>query len=314
MQPDVSVVIPTYNRRSFLEEAIQSCFDGNEGFNVEVVVVDDGSTDGTREYLQQLSDERLRPIYQKHQGGQVARNRGLDEAQGEYVKFLDDDDWLAAGTLRKEVVLLRKTGADMCTGGCQFVDRQGQPLGNPDFPVFQDLLVACFEGTVGPQPLRHTYQTSFAQRLCWNEELPCRQDYGFILEAALERPNHVHGDIVTGYKRQHKGGLSESVESREESTMVHLRLLQEAAESLGDSEARVRRAAATGLWRWGRLNAVRNRQAFLETWSLIKKVCPDFLPPRSNWLLSISDRLFGAKTTELLLLPVRKIKTATGIT
>jgi hypothetical protein len=96
--------------------------------------------------------------------------------------------------------------------------------------------------------------------------------------------------------------------------MVHLRLLQEAAESLEGDKSKIRKAAAKGLWKWGRLNAVWNRQAFLDTCSLIQDVCPDFLPPRSNWLLSISDHLFGAKTTELLLLPVRKIKTAVGTT
>jgi len=49
MRPDVSVVIPTYNRRSMVQQAIESCFEGNDEIDVEVVVVDDGSTDGTRE-------------------------------------------------------------------------------------------------------------------------------------------------------------------------------------------------------------------------------------------------------------------------
>jgi len=57
MPPDVSVVIPTYNRKEYLKKAISSCFDGNEDINIEVIVIDDGSTDGTREYLKELSDD-----------------------------------------------------------------------------------------------------------------------------------------------------------------------------------------------------------------------------------------------------------------
>lgn len=71
--PDVSVVIPTYNRENYLRRAVASCFDGNVGLDVEVVVVDDGSSDGTRKYL----DDRVRPIFQEHQGSQVVQQRAL---------------------------------------------------------------------------------------------------------------------------------------------------------------------------------------------------------------------------------------------
>ncbi len=303
---DISVVIPTYNRRDYLKQAISSCFAGNERISVEVVVVDDGSTDGTRAYLERLDDDRVRPVFQEHHGGQVARNRGLSEAEGEYVKFLDDDDWLAAGTLQEEVSIFRQREVDMCTGGCQFVDGEGKPLGDPDLPVFEDLLIACFEGTIGPQPLRHTYRASFAKRLRWNEDLPCRQDYGFILSAALERPRHIHSGIVTGYKRQHEEGLSESAESQKQSAMVHLRLLREAAKSLEKNEDEVSRAAAEGLWKWGRLNAVQDWSEFQTTCRLIRNVSPGFSPSRDRWLLSVADRLWGPKTTESLILPLRK--------
>jgi len=306
--PDVSVVIPTYNRKEYLRKAIASCFEGNEDVDVEVVVVDDGSTDGTRECLEDLDDDRVRPIFQGHQSGQVARNRGLQEARGVYVKFLDDDDWLASGTLQEEVAILQEEEADMCTGGCLFVDQDENPLGAPDFPMFEDLLVACFEGTVGPHPLRHAYRTSFVRELRWDEDLPCRQDYGFVLTVALEGPDHAHSNVMTGYKRQHEEGLSETAESQKKATMVHLRLLQEAAQSLEEEQKEARKAAAKGLWEWGRVNAVRDWTVFQETIHLIQEIDPGFTPSRGLRLLSLADRLWGSKTTELLTLPVRKLK------
>jgi glycosyltransferase involved in cell wall biosynthesis len=122
VQPDLSVDIPTYNREEYLRGAIASCFAENEGVSVEVVVVDDGSTDGTRTYLEELDEDRVRTIFREHQGGQVGRNRGLSEAKGEYVKFLDDDDWLAASALAREVGALQRTGADVCVGTYQSVN------------------------------------------------------------------------------------------------------------------------------------------------------------------------------------------------
>ena len=125
-QPDISVVIPTYNRKEYLQQAISSCFEGNEGIGVEVVVVDDGSTDGTRAFLEELDHDRVRPFFQEHQGGQVARNRGLAEAQGTYIKFLDDDDWLAEGTLSREVEALEQTESAVCYGPYLAVEADGR--------------------------------------------------------------------------------------------------------------------------------------------------------------------------------------------
>lgn len=95
--PKVSIILPTYNRLGFLEEAIRSITSQELG-DWELIVVDDGSTDGTGDYLAQRLKNLVQPwqyIYQNNQGAYHARNRGLDEARGEYVAFYDSDDsWL----------------------------------------------------------------------------------------------------------------------------------------------------------------------------------------------------------------------------
>jgi glycosyltransferase involved in cell wall biosynthesis len=102
----VSVIIPTYCRAALLEQAIASV--RKQDFeDYEIIVVDDGSTDDTRDRIREFGDE-VRYIYQNNQGLSAARNKGLSAAKGEYIALLDDDDWWMPGKLRLQVQILDK--------------------------------------------------------------------------------------------------------------------------------------------------------------------------------------------------------------
>lgn len=89
----VSVVIPTYNRASYVTMAIKSAL-AQSYHDYEIIVVDDGSTDGTRDVLEPYRD-RIRYMYQDNEGVSAARNTGIQESRGEWIAFLDsDDEWL----------------------------------------------------------------------------------------------------------------------------------------------------------------------------------------------------------------------------
>ena len=89
--PKVSVIIPTYNRKDYIAEAIDSVL--NQTYtNYEIIVVDDGSTDGTGELLRKRYGDKIRFFYKENGGCASARNYGIREARGEYVVFLDSDD------------------------------------------------------------------------------------------------------------------------------------------------------------------------------------------------------------------------------
>lgn len=89
--PKVSVIIPSYNRGNFIEETINSVL--NQTFNnFEILVVDDGSTDNTKEIVSKIKDERLKYIYKENGGVSSARNLGMTKAAGKFICFLDSDD------------------------------------------------------------------------------------------------------------------------------------------------------------------------------------------------------------------------------
>jgi glycosyltransferase involved in cell wall biosynthesis len=91
MSPKVSVVIPTYNREATVPKAIESVL-AQTITDLEIIVVDDGSSDATGSTLRQMFGERIRYYSQPNQGASVARNRGIEEARGEWIAFLDSDD------------------------------------------------------------------------------------------------------------------------------------------------------------------------------------------------------------------------------
>jgi glycosyltransferase involved in cell wall biosynthesis len=121
------VVIPCYNQARFLGEAIQSVL--CQGYpDLEIIVVDDGSNDGTEEVASRFAkeDPRVRLIRQGNRGLAAARNRGLAEAGGEYVVFLDSDDRLVGETLEVGVrELVAHPGCAFVSGICRKITADG---------------------------------------------------------------------------------------------------------------------------------------------------------------------------------------------
>lgn len=125
----ISVVIPTFNNASYLREAIDSVL-LQKGVEVEVVVVDDGSTDATPEILSGYKG-RIRSIRQENQGGGAARNRGFEASRGEYVLFLDADDFLLPGALLRLHKESRRAANVPCSvyGSIRTLQEPGQKRG-----------------------------------------------------------------------------------------------------------------------------------------------------------------------------------------
>ena len=105
--PLVSVIIPTYNGSRFIRETIQSVLDQTYN-NLEIMVVDDGSTDDTSLIVKSITDQRITYIQQKNAGVSPARNHGITVSKGDYIAFLDHDDvWLPC-KLEKQLSLFEQ--------------------------------------------------------------------------------------------------------------------------------------------------------------------------------------------------------------
>src|SRR5215203_336114 len=113
--PTVSVLIPAYNVAGYLDKSVSSALD--QEVDVEVIVVDDGSTDSTPQAIRRLeADPRVRGFRLPVNGGpSAARNKALDEARGEWIAFLDADDWFAPGRLPYLLEVAEAAGADAIT-------------------------------------------------------------------------------------------------------------------------------------------------------------------------------------------------------
>lgn len=127
----ISVIVPAYNVENYITDCIQSIL--NQDYNsFEIIIVDDGSTDKTPAILDQLGllDCRIKVIHKNNSGVSSARNKGLDMAQGEYVAFVDADDFLAQDYLSYMLEMATSTGADYCISTECFMSRNDDQTSN----------------------------------------------------------------------------------------------------------------------------------------------------------------------------------------
>ena len=112
--PEISVVVPVYNVEAYLEKCIDSIL-AQTFTDFEMILVDDGSTDASPSIIDRRAaeDPRIRVIHKKNGGLSDARNEGMKIAEGEYVSFIDSDDFIEPQMLEKALAKLRETGADI---------------------------------------------------------------------------------------------------------------------------------------------------------------------------------------------------------
>lgn len=171
--PLVSVIIPAYNAEDYISQCLSSVLSQTLSV-IEVIVVDDGSTDRTASIVEELThrDGRIRLIRQENQCAGVARNKGMEVAEGKYLYFLDADDWIEPDSLEKlcssaeslgsDIVVARSEGFDNQTGETWLIDYalNGVPFDTLIRPSFYvDRLFQRFMGW----PWDKLYRAEFIQ-------------------------------------------------------------------------------------------------------------------------------------------------------
>jgi len=211
--PLVTVVIPTWNRALYLPEAVNSALQQRAPWEIEVIIVDDGSDDETESLAREIqaSDRRARYLRQERRGPSAARNLGLAKARGAFVQFLDSDDLLLPSKLLKQVALLQATpravAATCAVGlfkGDSFTGSMTEvveaEVGSPDG------LIARFLRGQGFLSLAPLYRTEACRRVGgWNEVLWNFEDWDFNIRIALLGRPILHTRECLAASRIHGG-------------------------------------------------------------------------------------------------------------
>ncbi len=184
--PDVSVVIPCYNAEKWVGRAIDSVL-AQEGISVEVIVIDDGSTDGSLDVIRTYGD-RIRWETGPNRGGGAARNRGLALVSAPHVMFLDADDYICPDLLRSMQQSITEHGAD-CAIAQVFDQSEHGPMVRRTRPRTDDwrlLLEDWLRGAFVP-PCGLLWNRRLLEKIGgWNEKLRKNQDGDLVYRAILD--------------------------------------------------------------------------------------------------------------------------------
>ena len=212
-RPFVSIIIPTYNGGSFLVETLRSCLKIRE-CEVEIIVVDDASTDGTPERIaEQFPSIRLHRFTANSGSGSAGRNAGLDLARGRYVKFLDHDDLIQPRGFKAECSEARRTNADivMSRWGVVSIGERGvfqketMKLLVPPDP--DRLTEAILNGESMPYTAAALYKRSFVGDHRWDASVSVIDDYDWFCRLALMGAKIAKSDAIAYFWRLHPGSI-----------------------------------------------------------------------------------------------------------
>lgn len=308
MTPLVSVIIPVYNRAALVREAVESALAANE-IPLEVIVVDDASTDGTWESVR--DDPKIRAVRMERNGGQsAARNRGLELARGSYVKFLDSDDLLIAAHLALEVRAMQDEQAEIAVSGWNEEWSDGTRV-TWEAPRFESIVDDVLAGRAVP-----TTAALYVRRSdwLWDPELRKLDDWDYFCQAALgaSRIATVAGHAYT--VREHGGaratGVSMLANARE-----HHRILQKIEERLereGRLTTRRRERLAQYFYKELRVLTLNDPAAADAALRHIVSLDPRFRPrdEERSRLIRIAARLIGVRNTLRLYRAVKRTMSA----
>ena len=180
----ISVIIPTYNRADRIEKSIKSVL--NQTYrDIELLVIDDGSTDNTSEVVGNIKDDRLFYYKQENQGACAARNYGLKIAKGEYIAFQDSDDIWYKDKLEKQYRFIEETKADLVYCGMNRIVEGKQiyipERQDPKENVTTSMLL--FHNKISTQTI--LMRNAIASKVCFDTTFKRLQDWDFVLQVSL---------------------------------------------------------------------------------------------------------------------------------
>jgi glycosyltransferase involved in cell wall biosynthesis len=217
-KPLISVIMPCYNAEAFLESTIANVFQQTYP-NIELIIVDDGSTDSSSAILINSAKKypALKLLVQENSGPYVARNLALQHAKGEFIAFLDADDYWMPDCLEKLYLALIKVNADLSYCGWQNVVENGEdgPLYVP--PVYEqgNIHEAFLKSCPWPIHAALTRRDIVNKLEGFSTRCFSSMDYDFWIRLSVVTQNIVHVPEVLAFYRWHHHGQISSIKWRQ---------------------------------------------------------------------------------------------------
>ena len=304
----VSVIIPCYNAEQWLNQAIDSLLSQTYP-QIEIIVIDDGSSDRSLEIVKSYGN-RVIWRTQENQGANTARNLGFSLVSGEYIQYLDADDYLFPDKISQQVECLQLTGADFVYSDWRYQHHLA------DGGVYLDEIRVCGDKSDFLESLLSNdrwsnlapilFTRSIVEKVSWDETLTAAQDRDFLFSVMLAGAKCIYLPGCNSIYRLHPGETV-STKSKTRWFTAHCRVMAKAERELRDRglmSANYRQALATAYWTMGReyiySNGDRHYTLYAEILDRIYHLAPDLFLQNKSRLYQIMLQLLGYQTTEKL--------------
>ena len=304
IKPSVSVVIPCYNAQRWVGEAIRSCL-AQTHRALEIILIDDGSTDDSLEVVKSYGS-KVRWESGPNRGGNYARNRGFELSSGEYIQFLDADDYILSEKIERQAKFLEETGADAVYGDWrhQYHEREEESfLGTVQVPGAQLDILESLLGQWWVAPV-----AILCRRRCvtkcggWDESLPSAQDRDFFIAAAWSKMDiRYQPGCYSIYRRW--GNFTISTSNRPLWLESNCLVLEKAEKLLADSDelsTRYKQALAESYFALSRNYYDLDRETYASLMDKVFSLNPNFTPGRESLCYRVAQKTFGFRLAEKL--------------
>ncbi|KQC02430.1 glycosyltransferase family 2 protein [Pedobacter sp. Hv1] len=299
---DVSIVIPAYNRLWCLPRAIESCLHTN--CIVEIIVVDDGSQDGTWEWLAQ--QDNLVKIRQDNQGQTYAVNNGVSVAKGKYIRFLDSDDFLEKGIIDTQFLKAEATNSSLVYSRVDsYIEETKEIIRYEPIIEWPDFLEIQLSNRYGSHFLGMLFKTDMVKKVPRRPDYAFREDRMFILEYALLEPKICFVEGCGGYWVKHTEQMQGNYQGlkAQVTNWQHWNIFKKILgklESDGKLTQARKNAACEVLWPLAHWIAKSNLKDAITLVKWVFELNPNFKIPEKG-ILGLLYHKLGFKYTEKLL-------------
>ena len=305
MQKLVSVIIPCFNAERWIAETIDSCLKQTYP-HIEIIVIDDCSTDNSVEIIKSYGDKIIWERLPENKGGCYARNRGFALSKGEYIQFLDADDFILPKKIERQINFLEETGADVVYGDWRFQGHQSNgvilldKIENPgkQKDILQSLIENWWTAVASLLYKRAIVEKSGG----WDENFLAAQDRDFFISAVMAGAKVVYQPgCYSIYRRYGKGTVSTA--SKPRWVENHCKVLQKVEKKLLQQyqqkiPTNYRRALAHGYFELARDYMYIDYSEYLRFLNKSLALCPDFKRKTKRKMYKLVQDMVGFRFCE----------------